>query len=111
MADIDLFDNWFRVADKDRDGVVSGGEAVEFFQRSQLPQATLFKVLLPRSYPNQNHPHFNCLLVGECLSKLQSSKMLITNSTTTRANAHRSGTWWLERVPQSTSHSSIAHSG
>ena len=45
MADIDLFDNWFRVADKDRDGVVSGMEAVEFFQRSQLPQATLFKVL------------------------------------------------------------------
>lgn len=43
-ADIDLFDNWFRVADKDRDGVVSGGEAVEFFQRSKLPQSTLFQV-------------------------------------------------------------------
>ena len=56
MADIDLFDNWFRVADKDRDGVVSGGEAVEFFQRSHLPQATLFKVLLPsklsKTYPS-----------------------------------------------------------
>lgn len=44
MADIDLFDNWFRVADKDRDGVISGMEAVEFFQRSKLPQGTLFKV-------------------------------------------------------------------
>lgn len=44
MADIDLFDNWFRVADKDRDGKVSGGEAVEFFQRSKLPQAVLFQV-------------------------------------------------------------------
>lgn len=44
MADIDLFDNWFRVADKDKDGAVSGGEAVEFFQRSKLPQATLFQV-------------------------------------------------------------------
>lgn len=51
MADIDLFDNWFRVADKDRDGVVSGMEAVEFFQRSQLPQATLFKVNCLRGYP------------------------------------------------------------
>lgn len=45
MADIDLFDNWFRVADKDRDGLVSGAEAVEFFQRSKLPQPTLFQVL------------------------------------------------------------------
>lgn len=56
MADIDLFDNWFRVADKDRDGVISGMEAVEFFQRSQLPQATLFKVLcsalLSKSQPS-----------------------------------------------------------
>ncbi len=46
MADIDLFDNWFRVADKDKDGAVSGAEAVEFFQRSKLPQATLFQVRL-----------------------------------------------------------------
>ena len=46
MADIDLFDNWFRVADKDKDGAVSGAEAVEFFQRSRLPQATLFQVPL-----------------------------------------------------------------
>ena len=44
MSDIDLFDNWFRIADRDRDGVVSGGEAVEFFQRSNLGQETLFQV-------------------------------------------------------------------
>ena len=44
MSDIDLFDNWFRIADKDRDGVVSGAEAVEFFQRSNLGQETLFQV-------------------------------------------------------------------
>ena len=56
MADIDLFDNWFRVADKDRDGVVSGMEAVEFFQRSQLPQATLFKVLCSGSYSSLISP-------------------------------------------------------
>ncbi|KAL3162274.1 hypothetical protein ABBQ32_009966 [Trebouxia sp. C0010 RCD-2024] len=60
MADIDLFDNWFRVADKDRDGVISGGEAVEFFQRSQLPQATLFKVwnLVAGESPSINKPQF-----------------------------------------------------
>ena len=51
MADIDLFDNWFRVADKDRDGVISGMEAVEFFQRSQLPQGTLFKVIAETIFP------------------------------------------------------------
>ena len=42
----DLFDSWFRIADKDRDGLISGAEAVEFFQRSNLSQDTLFKVLL-----------------------------------------------------------------
>ena len=68
MADIDLFDNWFRVADKDRDGVVSGMEAVEFFQRSQLPQATLFKVLCSGSYPNLNQWNFDCLLAIICMS-------------------------------------------
>lgn len=40
----DLFDQWFRIADTDRDGRISGPEAVTFFQRSKLPQDTLFKV-------------------------------------------------------------------
>lgn len=71
MADIDLFDNWFRVADKDRDGVISGGEAVEFFQRSQLPQATLFKVICLGVLNRQD---FDCLLISElclCTPQLQ----------------------------------------
>lgn len=34
----------FRIADADRDGVLTGAEAVSFFQRSGLPQQTLFKV-------------------------------------------------------------------
>ena len=73
MADIDLFDNWFRVADKDRDGVVSGMEAVEFFQRSQLPQATLFKVPAQgASYISLNPPDCDCLLVTVCIIRLQS---------------------------------------
>lgn len=41
----DLFDQWFRIADTDRDGRISGQEAVVFFQRSRLPQDTLFKVV------------------------------------------------------------------
>lgn len=48
MSDIDLFDQWFRIADKDRNGLISGQEAVEFFQRSNLPQDTLFQVLQGR---------------------------------------------------------------
>ena len=42
--DADLFDSWFRIADRDRDGRVSGAEAVDFFQRAGLSQDTLFKV-------------------------------------------------------------------
>ena len=41
--DADLFDSWFRLADRDRDGRISGSEAVDFFQRANLPQDTLFK--------------------------------------------------------------------
>ncbi len=41
--DADLFDEWFRIADRDRDGKVSGGEAVEFFQKSGLSKETLFE--------------------------------------------------------------------
>lgn len=41
----DLFDRWFRVADQDRDGRISGQEAVAFYQRSGLNQETLFKVV------------------------------------------------------------------
>ena len=43
-GDQELFESWFRVADGDRDGVVGGVEAVAFFGRSGLPQATLFQV-------------------------------------------------------------------
>jgi hypothetical protein len=43
-TDQELFEAWFRVADADRDGAVGGVEAVAFFGRSGLPQATLFQV-------------------------------------------------------------------
>lgn len=48
--DVDLFNDWFRVADQDRDGLVSGAEAVGFFQRSGLTQDTLFQVCCYTSY-------------------------------------------------------------
>ena len=38
------FYKWFKEADKDKDGVVNGNEAVNFFSRSRLPQPTLAKV-------------------------------------------------------------------
>lgn len=44
MANAEVFDSFFRRADLDRDGRISGGEAVGFFQGSGLPQATLAKV-------------------------------------------------------------------
>ena len=40
-----LYNQWFQLADTDRDGVLSGAEAVQFFLRSGLPKhPTLFKV-------------------------------------------------------------------
>ena len=44
MADADLFDSWFRIADRDRDGRISGLEAKEFMSRSNLSTDTLYKV-------------------------------------------------------------------
>ncbi|KAL4435474.1 hypothetical protein ABPG77_006236 [Micractinium sp. CCAP 211/92] len=44
-GELEVYNNWFAAADLDRDGVLSGAEAVAFFQRSGLPQnPTLFKV-------------------------------------------------------------------
>ncbi|XP_048421935.1 EH domain-containing protein 1-like isoform X2 [Pyrus x bretschneideri] len=39
-ANLDLFDAYFRRADLDRDGQISGNEAVAFFQGSGLPKQT-----------------------------------------------------------------------
>lgn len=44
MANAEVFDSYFRRADLDKDGRISGQEAVGFFQASGLPQMTLAKV-------------------------------------------------------------------
>lgn len=41
---VDLFDAYFRRADLDRDGRISGAEAVAFFQGSGLPKQVLAQV-------------------------------------------------------------------
>jgi len=49
----DMFDAYFRRADLDRDGRISGAEAVAFFQGSNLPKQVLAQVclfILPLSY-------------------------------------------------------------
>lgn len=35
---------YFKIADADKDGVIGGGEAVQFFLKSGLPQDTLGQV-------------------------------------------------------------------
>lgn len=37
-------EQWFRLADEDRDGWIGGGEAVKFFTKSGLPQEVLGQV-------------------------------------------------------------------
>lgn len=44
-----LYEQWFQIADEDRDNTISGGEAVKFLFRSGLSQAVLGQVgQLPR---------------------------------------------------------------
>ena len=43
-ANVDLFDAYFQRADLDRDGRISGSEAVAFFQGSGLPKPVLAQV-------------------------------------------------------------------
>ncbi|XP_024366464.1 uncharacterized protein [Physcomitrium patens] len=44
MANAEVFDSYFRRADLDKDGRISGQEAVGFFQGAGLPQMTLAKI-------------------------------------------------------------------
>eukprot|EP00775_Hariotina_reticulata_P005540 gene5540-5776_t len=44
IANAATYDRWFKVADQDQDGRVTGGDAVVFFQRSGLPKEVLAKV-------------------------------------------------------------------
>ena len=43
---VDLFDAYFRRADLDRDGRISGSEAVNFLQATNLPKEVLAQVCL-----------------------------------------------------------------
>ncbi|PSS00376.1 EPS15 homologyprotein [Actinidia chinensis var. chinensis] len=52
---IDLFDAYFRRADSDRDGRISGGEAVAFFQGANLPQQVLAQIWM---HANQHKTGF-----------------------------------------------------
>lgn len=61
-ANSDLFEAYFRRADLDGDGQISGAEAVAFFQGSNLPKqvlAQVFVVIIRQSSPtpflNLNH--------------------------------------------------------
>mmetsp|Transcript_11752 Transcript_11752/g.21123 ORF Transcript_11752/g.21123 Transcript_11752/m.21123 type:complete len:544 (-) Transcript_11752:1029-2660(-) len=44
MANNALYDRWFQVADSDRDGRVTGKDAVQFFEKSGLPRDALARV-------------------------------------------------------------------
>ncbi|KAK4747719.1 hypothetical protein SAY87_014305 [Trapa incisa] len=55
LPSADLFDSYFRRADLDCDGRISGLEAVSFFQGSGLPKPVLAKIW---DYADQNHTGF-----------------------------------------------------
>ena len=54
-----LYNSWFDLADVDRDGALSGQEAVQFFLRSDLPQQTLKRVRA-RAHSHTRHVTWPC---------------------------------------------------
>lgn len=54
-ANVDLFDQYFKRADLDRDGRISGAEAVAFFQGSNLPKPVLAQIWM---HADQNRTGF-----------------------------------------------------
>lgn len=54
-SNVDLFDAYFRRADLDRDGRISGAEAVSFFQGSGLPKQVLAQIW---AFANQSQSGF-----------------------------------------------------
>ncbi|GAB4853014.1 hypothetical protein Ancab_017203 [Ancistrocladus abbreviatus] len=54
-ANVDLFDEYFRRADLDRDGRISGAEAVAFLKGSNLPQQVLAQIW---TYADQNRQSY-----------------------------------------------------
>jgi len=55
---VDLFDAYFRRADLDRDGRISGAEAVSFFQGSGLPKQVLAQVTISLSLTHTLYSQF-----------------------------------------------------
>eukprot|EP01018_Ginkgo_biloba_P030108 Gb_27596 [translate_table: standard] len=55
MPNMDVFDAYFRRADLDQDGRISGGEAVAFFQGANLPKQILAQIWM---HADQNHTGF-----------------------------------------------------
>lgn len=56
-----LAEQWFRIADEDKDGKISGGEAVRFFTRSGLPKDVLGQVGTAKGMMGPPHRHGDCL--------------------------------------------------
>ena len=44
VMSVEIYENYFRIADVDKDGKISGAEAVAFFRHSGLPQPVLAQV-------------------------------------------------------------------
>ena len=58
----DVFDAYFRMADVDKDGRISGAEAVVFLQRSNLPKHVLAQVFQCFADQNLFFLFLNCCL-------------------------------------------------
>ena len=86
--DADLFERWFAIADQDHDGVVSGSEAVEFFQRSNLSQETLFQVILhppPEPSNGTNRHASSSSLLHNALGGIVNERLSVGLCLTTQA--------------------------
>lgn len=76
----DQFDLYFRKADLDGDGRISGAEAVSFFQGSNLPKHVLAQVCITFQISNYEYVYMvyqKLLMRNERIMKLDLQKILI----------------------------------
>jgi hypothetical protein len=64
MAGMEAFEAYFRRADLDQDGRISGQEAVAFFQGANLPQQVLAQVCPKTLPPIRAFAHFERPILG-----------------------------------------------
>jgi len=81
LANRDLYNHWFQMADKDKDGRITGPDAVKFFSRSDLPRDLLAKVWAAADHTRRGFLDLNAFIKAmELISLAQSTGVVSLDS-------------------------------